>query len=129
MQVTSTLADPRGVPLACTPSPPTGSNSFIFAYIFAEKCPHRRLVSPQWLSVPPQTGNPGSATGQCTKELSIDCVSSAEANISHSTTPFAFVALGDLKFANLQLMEVRPTVSLYLTSTIPYLNRELRILG
>ena len=28
--------------------PPTGSISFVFAYIFARKCTHRRLVSPQW---------------------------------------------------------------------------------
>ena len=26
--------------------PPTGSNSFVFAYIFAKKCPHQRLVPP-----------------------------------------------------------------------------------
>ena len=28
--------------------PPTGSISFIFAYVFAEKCIHRRLAPPQW---------------------------------------------------------------------------------
>ena len=32
--------------------PPTGSNSFIFAYVFAEKCPHWRLVPPNG-SAPP----------------------------------------------------------------------------
>ena len=37
-------------------APPMGSNSFIFAHVFAEKHPRRRLV-------PPPTGNPGSATG------------------------------------------------------------------
>ena len=41
------LADLRGsVPGTC---PPTGPNSFIFAYIFAEKCPH-------WGSMPPLMG-------------------------------------------------------------------------
>ena len=35
--------------------PPAVHNSFIFAYIFTKKCPHRR-------STPP-TGNPGSVTG------------------------------------------------------------------
>ena len=43
----------RGVLLACTP--PTGSSSSIFAYVFAEKCP-------RWRSAPPSMGNPGSAT-------------------------------------------------------------------
>ena len=38
------------------PPPPTGSISFLFAYVFAEKCMRRR-------SAPPSTGNPGSATG------------------------------------------------------------------
>ena len=32
--------------------PPTGSNSFVFAYVFAKKCPCRRLVPPQWLGTP-----------------------------------------------------------------------------
>ena len=36
--------------------PPTGSVSFVFAYVFAEKCTRQR-------SVPPPTGNPGSTTG------------------------------------------------------------------
>ena len=39
--------------------PPTGPNSFIFAYIFAKRYPHWK--SPQWVHAPP-TGNPGSAT-------------------------------------------------------------------
>ena len=34
----------RGAPAA---PPPTGSISFVFTYIFAEKCTHRRLASPQ----------------------------------------------------------------------------------
>ena len=40
-------------------APPTGPNSFIFAYIFTEKCPGRRPKAPQNGSAPP-TGNPGS---------------------------------------------------------------------
>ena len=33
--------------------PPPGPNSFIFAYVFAKKCPHRRLAPPMaWR--PPQ---------------------------------------------------------------------------
>ena len=35
------------------PPPSTGSNSFIFAYVFAKKCPRRRSAPPQRLSVPP----------------------------------------------------------------------------
>ena len=35
-------------------APPTGPNSFVFAYLFAKKCPRRR-------STPPM-GNSGSAT-------------------------------------------------------------------
>ena len=42
-------------------APPTGSISFIFAYIFAKKCMRRRLAPPQWVGAP-LTGNPGSAT-------------------------------------------------------------------
>ena len=34
-----------GAPLVCTP--PTGSNSFVFAYVFAKKCPRRRWVPHQ----------------------------------------------------------------------------------
>ena len=45
-----TLADP-GAPLAC--APPTGSNSFIFAYVFTEKCLRWKLLPPQQLSTPP----------------------------------------------------------------------------
>ena len=47
-----------GMPGACPP--PMGPNSFIFAYIFTEKCPRWRST-PQWVHAPP-TGNPGSAT-------------------------------------------------------------------
>ena len=43
------LADPGGAASA----PPTGSNSFVFAYVFAKKCPHRRLAPPKWLGAPP----------------------------------------------------------------------------
>ena len=39
--------------------PPTGSISFIFPYVLAEKCTRQRLV-------PPPMGNPGSATGMVT---------------------------------------------------------------
>ena len=39
-----------GAPPAC--AAPTGSNSFSFAYVFAEKCPHRRLAAPQRLGTP-----------------------------------------------------------------------------
>ena len=38
------LADPGGA--VGTPSPPTGSNSFVFAYGFAKKHPRRRSVPP-----------------------------------------------------------------------------------
>ena len=41
---------------APTPPPPTGSISFVFAHVFAEKCTRRRLAAP------PPTGNPGSTT-------------------------------------------------------------------
>ena len=36
----------QGALPACTP--PTGSNSFLFTYVFTKKHPHRRLVPPQW---------------------------------------------------------------------------------
>ena len=39
-------------------APPTGSNSFVFVYVFVKKRPLRRSAPP-----PPPTGNPGSATG------------------------------------------------------------------
>ena len=42
--------------------PPIGSNSFVFTYIFTEKCPCRRSTAPHNRSTPP-TGNPGSAPG------------------------------------------------------------------
>ena len=42
----------RGVPLAH--APPTGSISFIFAYIFAKKCMRRRLAPPPNGSAPPK---------------------------------------------------------------------------
>ena len=45
------LADLGG---AASAPPPTGFNSFIFAYIFAEKYPRRRLVPPSnGLATPP----------------------------------------------------------------------------
>ena len=39
---------------AAPPTPPTGSISFVFAYVFAKKCTHRRLVPPQRVGAPPQ---------------------------------------------------------------------------
>ena len=42
----------QGGATACTP--PTGSISFIFTYVFAKKYTHQRLVPPQWVSAPPQ---------------------------------------------------------------------------
>ena len=36
----------RGAPPARAPPLPTGSNSFVFAYVFAEKHPHWRLAPP-----------------------------------------------------------------------------------
>ena len=42
------------------PPPPAGPNSFIFAYVSAEKCPCQRLAPPQ-TGRRPLTGNPGSA--------------------------------------------------------------------
>ena len=44
------LADPGGA-AGTPPHPPTGSNSFIFAYVFTEKCLRRRSAPPprpQW---------------------------------------------------------------------------------
>ena len=41
--------------------PPTGSNSFIFTHVFAEKRMYQRSPPPQQVGAPP-TGNPGSAT-------------------------------------------------------------------
>ena len=55
-----TVADPRGGAASACP-PPTGPNSFIFAYISAEKCLHRRSVPPPNGSVPLPMGNPGFA--------------------------------------------------------------------
>ena len=43
-------------------APPTGPNSFVFTYIFAEKHPCRRSMPPLMGPRPPPTGNPGSAT-------------------------------------------------------------------
>ena len=44
---------------------PTGSISFIFTYVFAEKCTRWRLAPPP-IGWRPQTGNPGSASaGVC----------------------------------------------------------------
>ena len=39
--------------------PPTGPNSFVFAYIFTEKCPRWRKEPPK-MGPRPLTGNPGS---------------------------------------------------------------------
>ena len=50
------LADPGGGRRQCAPTP-TGSISFVFAYVFAEKCTCWRSAPP-----PPPTQNPGSAT-------------------------------------------------------------------
>ena len=58
------LADPGGAPPAR--ARPTGSNSLIFAYIFAKKHPRQKSAPPQQLGAPP-TGNPGSATECDTK--------------------------------------------------------------
>ena len=44
------LADPggrRGAP------PPTGSISFVFTYVFTEKCTHQRLAPPNGSAPPP----------------------------------------------------------------------------
>ena len=56
--IIKTLVDLGGMPGAC---PPTGPNSFVFTYIFVEKCPRRRSTPPLTGPRPP-TGNPGSAT-------------------------------------------------------------------
>ena len=45
------LADPGGRRRHVSP-PPTGSISFILAYVFAKKCTHRRLVPPQRVGAP-----------------------------------------------------------------------------
>ena len=55
---TGPLADLGGVPGA---HPPMGPNSFVFAYIFTEKCPRRRSM-PSLMGARPPTGNPGPAT-------------------------------------------------------------------
>ena len=55
----ATLADLGGVRRV---RPPTGPNSFIFAYIFTEKGLRRRFTSPNG-STPPFTGNSGFTTG------------------------------------------------------------------
>ena len=61
----SALAEPGGHHWRVPPPPsPTGSISFIFAYIFAKKCTHWRLAPPQQVGTPPR-GNPGSATAVC----------------------------------------------------------------
>ena len=56
------LADPGE---GCVPAhaPQTGSNSFVFTYVFAKKCPRQRSAPPTARRPPPPTGNPGSATG------------------------------------------------------------------
>ena len=51
----------RGALPACAPPPPNRNNFFVFTYVFAKKCTHRRSAPPTgWR--PPPTGNPGSAT-------------------------------------------------------------------
>ena len=49
--VTKPLADP-GRHRWRTPPPPTVSNSFVFTYVFAKKCPRRRSAPPQRLGAP-----------------------------------------------------------------------------
>ena len=46
------LADPGGGATARAP-PPTGSISFVFAYVFAKKCMHQRLAPPPTGRRPP----------------------------------------------------------------------------
>ena len=45
--------------------PPTGPNSFIFTYVFTEKCLCQRLVPPPTRVGTPPMGNPGSAPAAC----------------------------------------------------------------
>ena len=47
--------------LGTRPPSSMGPNSFVFAYIFTKKHPHRRSTTPNECTHPP-TGNPGSAT-------------------------------------------------------------------
>ena len=49
----SSVVDPRG---CCWHAPPTGPNSFVFAYVSAQKWPHRRSAPPTGRS--PPMGNP-----------------------------------------------------------------------
>ena len=56
--VTQFIGGSRG---ALPAHPPTGSISFVFAYVFAEKCMRRRLAPLQRVGASP-TGNSGSAT-------------------------------------------------------------------
>ena len=65
------LADPRGVLVAHSPSP-TESSSFVFAHVFAEKRPCRRLATPQMARHPPM-GNPGSAAVYYDKKIINGC--------------------------------------------------------
>ena len=48
------LVDPGGGTTGTCPPPPTGSISFVFTYVFAEKCMRRRLVPPPMGRRPPQ---------------------------------------------------------------------------
>ena len=58
--MTMSLADLGG---ACPAhAPPMGPNSFVFTYIFTEKCPCWRSSPPPNGYMSPSMGNPGSAT-------------------------------------------------------------------
>ena len=59
-----------------TPPPATGPNSFIFAYVCAEKLPRRRLAPPPTgrHPLPPPTGNLRSATEMAGVDLHFKCV-------------------------------------------------------
>ena len=58
------LADPGGAASMCPPPPPNRIQFFRFHICFGQKVPMSEVGTPQmaWRP-PPQTGNPGSATG------------------------------------------------------------------
>ena len=64
----------RGAASAC---PPTGSISFIFAYVFAEKCMCQRLAPPNG-SVPPQWEILDPPLGLCISPHSWCCLTGNE---------------------------------------------------